>query len=63
MRSTNPLTPMTTALPTDPQLMDMYRTWWKDSYGTVPNSQATIVAAAWAKHVLETFIEEQDSNG
>ena len=54
---------MTTALPTDPQLMDMYRTWWKDSYGTVPNSQATIVAAAWAKHVLETFIEEQDSNG
>jgi hypothetical protein len=38
--------------PTDYELMDLYRSWWKDSYGSVPNSQATIIAAAWAKHVL-----------
>lgn len=52
---------MTTALPTEPQLMELYRTWWKDSYGTVPNSQATIIAAAWAKHVLETLAAEPDA--
>ena len=41
--------------PTDYELMDLYRRWWKDSYGTVPNSQATIIAAAWAKHVLDQY--------
>lgn len=41
--------------PTDYELMDLYRSWWKDSYGTTPNSQATIVAAAWAKHALDVY--------
>lgn len=41
-------------MPTDYELMDAYRTWWRDSYGTTPNSQATIIAAAWAAHVLAT---------
>lgn len=44
-----------TSEPTDYELMDLYRTWWEASYGTKPNSQATIVAAAFAKHVLETY--------
>jgi hypothetical protein len=52
---------MTTALPTDLQLMELYHTWWKDSYGTVPNSQATIIAAAWAKHVLEMFAADSET--
>lgn len=46
---------MSTPNPTDYQLMDLYRTWWEDSYGTKPNSQATIIAAAWARHVLDTY--------
>jgi purine nucleoside permease len=41
--------------PTDYELMDLYRTWWKDSYGTQPNSQATIIAAAWARYVLDAY--------
>ena len=45
---------MSTPNPTDYELMDLYRTWWEDSYGTKPNSQATIIAAAWARHVLDT---------
>lgn len=53
--SIHSLMTMTTELPTDLQLMELYREWWKDSYGSVPNSQATIVAAAWAKHVLATL--------
>jgi hypothetical protein len=39
--------------PTDLQLAELYRTWWKDSYGTTPNSQAVVVAIAWARHVLD----------
>jgi hypothetical protein len=31
----------------------MYRTWWKASFGTTPNTQACIVAAAFAAHVIE----------
>ncbi len=49
--------------PTDSELMELYRTWWKDSYGTMPNSQATIVAAAWARHVLNVLAEEEQANG
>ena len=41
--------------PTEAQLMEMYRRWWQDSYGSVPNAQATVVAAAWARHVLDTL--------
>ena len=44
---------MNTPNPSDYELMDLYRTWWKDSYGTTPNSQATIIAAAWARHVID----------
>lgn len=40
--------------------MEMYRSWWKDSYKTTPNSQATILAAAWAKHVLDTYRKADD---
>lgn len=43
-----------TQTPTDYELMQLYRDWWEGSYGTKPNSQATIVAAAFARHVLET---------
>lgn len=43
-----------TPTPTDYELMDLYRTWWNDSYKTAPNSQATIIAAAWARYVLDT---------
>jgi len=42
-------------MPTPYELMDLYRTWWWGSYGTEPNSQATIIAAAWAEHVLATY--------
>jgi hypothetical protein len=45
---------------TDYQLMDLYRTWWKDGYGTTPNSQATIVAAAWARYALQTLAPKAD---
>jgi hypothetical protein len=41
-----------TQQPTDLQLAQLYRDWWKDSYGTSPNSQATVIAIAWARHVL-----------
>jgi hypothetical protein len=41
--------------PNDAQLMQLYRDWWQASYGTQPNSQATIVAAAFARHALATF--------
>ena len=39
--------------PTELQLIQMHRDWWKDGYGNAPNSQASIVAAAFAKYVLE----------
>ncbi len=41
-----------TTTPTDLELAELYRTWWKDSYGNTPNSQATVIAIAWARHVL-----------
>ena len=45
--------------PTELQLCQLYRDWWKDSYGTTPNSQATVVAAAFARHVINVFASEQ----
>jgi hypothetical protein len=42
-------------MPTPYELMDLYRTWWRANYSTTPNSQATIIAAAWAEHVLATY--------
>ena len=41
-------------MPTAYELMEAYRTWWRSSYSTSPNSQAVILAAAWAEHVLTT---------
>jgi hypothetical protein len=42
-------------MPTAYELMEAYRTWWRSSYSTSPNSQAVILAAAWAEHVLATY--------
>ena len=42
-------------MPTAYELMEAYRTWWRASYSTSPNSQAVILAAAWAEHVLSTY--------
>ena len=44
-----------TLMPTAYELMEAYRTWWRASYGTTPNSQAVILAAAWAEFVLSTY--------
>jgi hypothetical protein len=42
-------------MPTAYELMEAYRAWWRASYSTTPNSQAVIIAAAWAEHVLATY--------
>jgi hypothetical protein len=42
---------------TNYELMDCYRTWWQSSYGNPPNSQATIIAAAFAEHVLSLAVQ------
>ena len=47
--------------PTEYQLIEMYRAWWQSSYGTTPNTQACIVAAAFAAHVLKE-LEQSDVN-
>lgn len=41
--------------PNDAQLIQLYREWWKDSYGVEPNSQNAAIAAAFARHVLDTY--------
>ena len=46
--------------PTDSKLCELYRSWWQDSYGAMPNAQATSIAAAFARHVLTTYKEEAD---
>jgi hypothetical protein len=47
-----------TSQPTDLELCELYRSWWQDSYGNVPNAQATSIAAAFARHVLTTYKQE-----
>jgi hypothetical protein len=42
-------------MPTNYELMEAYRSWWRDNFSMSPNSQAVIHAAAWAKHVLATY--------
>jgi hypothetical protein len=42
-------------MPSTFELMEAYRSWWRASYSTSPNSQAVVLAAAWAKHVLATY--------
>lgn len=44
--------------PTDSELCELYRSWWQDSYGAMPNAQATSIAAAFARHVLTTYKEQ-----
>jgi len=51
-----------TTQPTELQLMELYRDWWKDSYGGSPNNQNTVIAAAFARHVLAAFGKEHGSN-
>lgn len=46
-------------MPTNYELMEAYRHWWRASFGTTPNSQAVVVAAAWASHVLATYQDGQ----
>lgn len=48
--------------PTDMQLMQLYRDWWQDSYGSQPNSQATIIAAAWARHAINVLAQQQEAD-
>lgn len=48
--------------PTELQLIQMHRDWWKDSYGTQPNSQASIVAAAFARYAIETLAQDYINN-
>ena len=57
--SIHSLMTMTTEQPTEAQLMELYREWWKDSYGSVANAQATVVAAAWAKYVLTQATQQK----
>jgi hypothetical protein len=42
-------------MPTAYELMEAYRSWWRSNYSTAPNSQAVILAAAWAEHVLSIY--------
>jgi hypothetical protein len=42
-------------MPSTYELMEAYRSWWRASYTTSPNSQAVVLAAAWAEHVLATY--------
>ena len=42
-------------MPTAYELMEAYRSWWRASYSTTPNSQAVIRSAAWAEFVLSTY--------
>jgi hypothetical protein len=48
-------------MPTAYELMEAYRSWWRASYTTSPNSQAVILAAAWAQHVLSTYRAGEDA--
>jgi len=48
--------------PTDSELCELYRSWWRESYGNVPNAQATSIAAAFARHVLTTYEEQPDGS-
>jgi hypothetical protein len=36
------------------RLRELYLAWWKDSFGSVPNNQATAMATAWGQHLLDT---------
>jgi hypothetical protein len=49
--------------PSELELMELYRDWWKASYGAAPNAQATVVAAAFARHVLATYSQPAESTG
>ena len=48
-------------MPTPYELMDLYRAWWRASYGTEPNPQAVVIAAAFCLHVLFNYQASLDS--
>ena len=48
-------------MPTAYELMEASRPGWRASYSTSPNSQAVILAAAWAEHVLTTYRAGEDA--
>jgi hypothetical protein len=35
------------------QLKELYHAWWKDSFGTVPNAQNTLITVSWSLYLLE----------
>jgi hypothetical protein len=50
---------------TDDQIVEAYREWWAQSWGTPPNHQAVAIAAAWGRHLLtvaERIAEEPDAD-
>ena len=48
--------------PSELELMELYRDWWKASYEAAPNAQAAVVAAAFARHVLATYSQPEVSH-
>ena len=48
-------------MPKTYELMQAYRDWWRanddilSANGTLPSAQAVIIAAGWARHVLEIY--------
>ena len=45
--------------PTDYELMQVYREWWEDSFKTKPNSQAVIIAASFARHIIDSYCKDK----
>jgi hypothetical protein len=44
---------------TDPQLEQLFRRWWAESYPTPPGPHALITHLGWARHLLERVQEQQ----
>jgi hypothetical protein len=61
LNTLNTLNTRGTPMPTAYELMEAYRAWWRTSYSTSPNTQAVILAAAWAEHVLSTYRAGEDA--
>ena len=39
-------------MPTDYELKEVYRSWFRSNYNQIPNAHAVIIAAHWAQYVL-----------
>ena len=48
-------------MPTTYELMEAYRAWSPSHAYPNPNSQAVILAVAWAEHVLSTYRAGEDA--